>query len=70
MHDYLIAYFTLNCEHTLGNAQLLRELNFCSEVKGHKWPSEMKAVLYQALKDTATTSPGAESRAGHGSYLI
>lgn len=56
VHDCFKSYFTLDCEHALCNAHLLRELNFFIEVKEHKWAAKMKALLCQALKEPGATS--------------
>lgn len=57
VHDCFKSYFTLDCEHALCNAHLLRELNFFIEVKQHKWAAKMYALLCEALKtpDKTTT---------------
>ena len=63
VHDCFGSYFTLDCEHALCNAHLLRELNFFIEVKEHKWAGKMKALLCQALgQPDATTSRGWNQR--------
>lgn len=63
MHDCFKSYFTLDCEHALCNAHLLRELNFFIEVKGHAWARQMKALLCEALKNPErTTSQGWKQR--------
>ena len=41
IHDCFGSYFSLDCEHGLCNAHLLRELNFFSEDKGHRWAARM-----------------------------
>ena len=56
IHDCLASYFALNCAHGLCNAHLMRELNFFSEVKEHKWAARMQALLMQALNAPETTS--------------
>lgn len=63
MHDCFKSYFTLDCEHALCNAHLLRELNFFIEVKDHAWARQMKALLCEALKNPdLTTSRGWKQR--------
>lgn len=63
MHDCFKSYFTLDCEHALCNAHLLRELNFFIEVKDHAWARQMKALLCEALKNPElTTSLGWKQR--------
>ena len=63
MHDCFGSYFTLDCEHALCNAHLLRELNSFIEIKKHKWAGKMKALLCQALgQPDATTSRGWNQR--------
>jgi transposase len=52
IHDCFGSYFSLDCGHGLCNAHLLRELNFFSEDKGHKWAARMQALLLQALEDS------------------
>jgi len=63
VHDCFKSYFTLDCEHALCNAHLLRELNFFIEVKQHKWAAKMKALLCRALREPeATTARGWKQR--------
>ena len=63
VHDCFKSYFTLNCEHALCNAHLLRELNFFIEIKEHKWADKMKELLCEALKQPdATTLRGWRQR--------
>ena len=52
IHDCFGSYFSLDCGHGLCNAHLLRELNFFSEDKGHKWAARMQTLLLQALEDS------------------
>lgn len=56
VHDCYGSYFKLNCSHALCAAHLVRELNFFIEVKSHKWAAQMKALLYQGLKDPGMTT--------------
>jgi transposase len=56
IHDCFGSYFSLDCEHGLCNAHLLRELNFFSEEKGHQWAARMQNLLLQALKDPQAKS--------------
>tara|TARA_B100001964_G_C14203086_1_gene586799 strand:- start:184 stop:1668 length:1485 start_codon:yes stop_codon:yes gene_type:complete len=56
IHDCFGSYFSLDCEHGLCNAHLLRELNFFSEDKGHRWAARMQTLLLQALKDPQAKS--------------
>jgi len=63
IHDCLASYFALNCAHGLCNAHLMRELNFFSEVKEHKWAARMQALLMQALNAPETTSERAGNSA-------
>jgi len=63
VHDCFKSYFTLDCEHALCNAHLLRELNFFIEIKQHTWAGKMKALLCQALQEPdATTARGWKQR--------
>lgn len=63
VHDCFGSYFTLDCEHALCNAHLLRELNFFIDVKNHKWALRMKELLCQALDEPeVTTSRGWNQR--------
>jgi transposase len=59
IHDCFGSYFSLDCLHGLCNAHLLRELNFFSEEKGHRWAARMQSLLLQALED-----PGAKTARG------
>lgn len=57
VHDCFKSYFTLDCEHALCNAHLLRELNFFIEIKKYKWAGKMKALLCEALQQPDARTP-------------
>ena len=56
IHDCLASYFRLNCDHALCNAHLMRELEFFSEAKEHRWAARMQELLIKALNAPDTTS--------------
>jgi transposase len=56
IHDCLASYFALDCNHGLCNAHLMRELNFFSKVKEHRWAARMQKLLINALNNPAATS--------------
>lgn len=57
VHDCWSAYFRLkNCEHSLCNPHLMRELVFAEEQLGQSWAAKMKQLLQEAY-DYSNASP-------------
>jgi len=56
VHDCFSSYFSLDCDHALCNAHLLRELAFFIEVKDSQWALRMTDLLRQALSEPEITS--------------
>jgi transposase len=56
VHDCWSSYFTLDCEHALCNAHLLRELAFFVDIKASRWAQRMTELLRQALGQPQMTS--------------
>ena len=47
VHDCFASYWNYNCEHSLCNAHLLRELTFIYEITGQGWAKEMIGLFLE-----------------------
>jgi transposase len=50
VHDFWQAYLSLECEHAICNAHIVRELTFFEDL-GQDWAAQLKALLLQACED-------------------
>jgi len=54
VHDCLASYWNYNCDHSLCNAHLLRELTFISETTNQSWAKKMIELLLEIKKAVDT----------------
>jgi transposase len=51
VHDRFSSYFSYNCEHSLCNAHILRDLVYVEEAFGADWAGRIRKLLVRAKKD-------------------
>ena len=56
VHDFWQAYLSLDCDHAICNAHIVRELTFFEDL-GQDWAGQLKALLLQANKEPSSKLP-------------
>lgn len=51
VHDRFSSYFSYNCEHSLCNAHILRDLVYVEEAFGADWAKQIRKLLVRAKRD-------------------
>lgn len=57
VHDFWQAYLSLECEHAICNAHIVRELTFFEDL-GQDWAGKLKALLLDACVDSSSKPVG------------